>query len=187
MALLPGRLLAQFDHLKDSVVDIYGVVMTADSLKALPGASVIIKGQNRGTTTNDQGLFHILASKGDIIRFSYVGFRTQEAVIPGNIPGNQYSVIETMTEDTQYLPVTIIQARPTRQQFERSFVNLKVDDAPKTIADRNTDRNTLKVLSSGLGADSREATNYHLSQSALNYSYAGQAPRQGLFLSLIHI
>jgi hypothetical protein len=55
--ILPIKGSAQFEKLKDSVVQMYGVVMTADSLQGIPSVSVTIKGQNRGTFTNDQGVF----------------------------------------------------------------------------------------------------------------------------------
>jgi hypothetical protein len=47
--LLPFTSKAQFETFKDSVVQLYGVVMTADSLQGLPSVSVVVKGQNRGT------------------------------------------------------------------------------------------------------------------------------------------
>ncbi len=66
---------AQFETFKDSVVQLYGVVMTADSLKGIPAVSVMVKGQNRGTITNDQGVFSIVVLKGDQIEFSSIGYK----------------------------------------------------------------------------------------------------------------
>ena len=63
--LFPVAAKAQFETFKDSVVQLYGVVMTADSLQALPSVSVVVKGQNRGTITNNQGVFSIVVLKGD--------------------------------------------------------------------------------------------------------------------------
>ena len=57
---------------KDTVVQLYGVVMTADSLQGLDGVSVSIVGKGRGTITNYQGVFSIAVLKGDEIEFSYV-------------------------------------------------------------------------------------------------------------------
>ena len=44
---------------RDSVVQLYGVIMTADSLKAIPFASVIVNKKGRGTITNNDGIFSI--------------------------------------------------------------------------------------------------------------------------------
>src|ERR1700739_2772616 len=85
---------AQFENFKDSVVQLYGVVMTADSLQGLPAVSVVVKGQNRGTLSNDQGVFSIVVLKGDVIEFTSVGYKPKTVKIPTNIAGNQYSIIQ---------------------------------------------------------------------------------------------
>ncbi|MCU0322799.1 MAG: carboxypeptidase-like regulatory domain-containing protein [Chitinophagaceae bacterium] len=52
---------------KDSIVQLYGVVMTADSLRAVPSASIIVEGKGRGTLTNGDGVFSIVVLKGEIL------------------------------------------------------------------------------------------------------------------------
>jgi len=118
----PFAAKAQFENFKDSVVQLYGVVMTADSLRGLPAVSIVVKGTGRGTLTNNQGVFSIVVLKGDEIEFSFVGFKPKTTVIPRNLQGNQYSMIQLMVTDTVYLPASIIKPRPTREQFERDFV-----------------------------------------------------------------
>jgi hypothetical protein len=56
---------AQFESVKDSVVQLYGIVMTADSLVGIPAVSISIRGTARGTITNNQGVFSIVALKGE--------------------------------------------------------------------------------------------------------------------------
>ena len=167
--LLTGPMLAhaQFDRLKDSVVNVYGFVMTADSLVGIPGVTVSVVGRNQGIFTNDQGVFSIALLKGDKIIFSSIGYKPIEVQIPRDLKGNQYSMIQTMVTDAVYLPATIIKPRPTREQFERDFVNTKA-------AKR-------RILLRGLPSEAREASNYYLKQSATRYSYLGQAPPQNIF------
>lgn len=167
---------AQFETIRDSVVQLYGVIMTADSLRAMPAASVIIKGQNRGTMTNSQGVFSIAALKGDVVEFSYVGYLTKEVVIPKNLDKKEYSVIQLMTIDTTYLPATIIRPRPTREQFERDFVNVKIPDDNIEVARKNTDAAKRRILMASLPRDGREAVNYNLQKQAQQLYYKGQAP-----------
>src|SRR3954454_15776591 len=93
---LPVRLLAQFENVQDSVVQLYGVVMTADSLRALPAVSVVVKGSNRGTMTNDDGVFSIVVLKNDEIEFTSVGFKPKLIKIPSKLESNQYSIIQLM-------------------------------------------------------------------------------------------
>jgi hypothetical protein len=177
----PCTLDAQFDKLKDSVVQFYGVVMTADSLQGIPSVSVVVKGQGRGTFSNEQGVFSIVVMKGDQIEFSSVGYKPKLYQIPKNLEGNQWSIIQLMVTDTMYLPATIIKPRPTREQFERDFVNTKVPDDEIEIARQNNDAVKRRVLARGLPSDAREAANLYLKQSATKYSYMGQNPPQNIF------
>ncbi|MEX1202435.1 MAG: carboxypeptidase-like regulatory domain-containing protein [Ferruginibacter sp.] len=179
--LLPVSASAQFETFKDSVVQLYGLVMTADSLQGLPAVSVVVKGQNRGTITNDRGVFSIVVLKGDQVEFTSVGYKPITVLIAKNIVGNQHSIIQLMVNDTVYLPATIIKPRPSRQQFERDFVNIKVPDDDIEIARANNDYATRKVLMASLPSDGREASNIYLRQSAQKMSYTGQAPPQNIF------
>src|SRR5215471_2226225 len=124
--ILPITAKSQFESVRDSVVELYGIVMTADSLVGIPAVSITIKGQNRGTITNDQGVFSIVAMKGDVIDFTHVSYKPKEITIPKTLDGSQYSIVQLMVADTVYLPATIIRPRPTPEQFERDFVNAKV-------------------------------------------------------------
>ncbi len=173
---LPAAAQAQFETFKDSVVQLYGVVMTADSLKAIPAVSVTVKGRNQGTFTNDQGVFSIVVLKGDIIEFSHVSYKAKLAEIPKNLDGNEQSLIQLLVEDTTYLPVTIIKPKPTREQFERDFVNLKVDDDDLEIARQNTEAAKLRVLARTLPADAGEGMNYSMKKANQQLYYRGQNP-----------
>src|SRR4030095_337722 len=92
--LLPVAAKAQFETARDSVVQLYGVIMTADSLVGIPAVSVVIKGQNRGTITNDQGVFSMVVLKGDVIEFTHVSYKPKVVTIPRNLEGNQYSIAQ---------------------------------------------------------------------------------------------
>jgi len=175
-----SHLFAQ-NNQQDSVIQLYGIVMTADSLQAISRASVIVEDKLRGTFTNDQGVFSIVVLKGDHIRFSCIGYKDREITIPINLQGNQYSVIQLMVSDTAYLPATILRPRPTRAQFERDFVNTDVPADQIEIARENTNEATRRALIAALPADGREAVAAQMRQQATKYSYMGQVPPQNIF------
>ena len=172
---------AQFEKMKDSVVQLYGIVMTADSLQGIPAVSVTIKGTTRGTFTNDQGVFSIVVLKGDKVEFTSIGYKPKLIEIPTTLEGNQYSLIQLMVTDTVYLPATIIRPRPTKEQFERDFLNTQVPADQIEIARENTDESKRRALARVLPADGREAANYNLRDQASRYYYKGQAPPQNIF------
>jgi hypothetical protein len=164
------------DIYRDSVVQLFGVIMTADSLKAIPFASVVVDKKGRGTITNNDGVFSIAVNKGERITFSCVGFKDRTILIPTKLEGNQYSVIQLLVNDTNFLPATILKPRPTRQQFERDFVNAKVDDDLYETARKNTSMSQKRVILSSLPYDGKEAVGASLTQQASKYYYSGQLP-----------
>ncbi len=177
----PNAAHAQFETFKDSIVQLYGIVMTADSLKGLESVSVVVKGQNRGTISNNKGIFSIVVLKGDQVEFTSIGYKPKTIIIPANLEGNQHSIIQLMVNDTIYLPATIIKARPSRAQFERDFINTEVPDDYITIARKNTNEATRKLLVATLPTDGREASSHYLRQTANKAYYAGQAPPMNIF------
>lgn len=179
--IVPTTAKAQFETARDSVVQLYGVIMTADSLVGIPAVSVTIKGQNRGTLTNDQGVFSIVVLKGDEIEFSHVSYKPKTISIPKSLEGNQYSVIQLMVADTVYLPATIIKPRPTPEQFARDFVNAKVPDDDIEIARQNTSEAKRRVLLKTVPGDGREATSIQFRNVANRAVYQGQVPPMNIF------
>jgi hypothetical protein len=176
-----NKTVAQNQPRKDSVIQLYGVVMTSDSLRAIPFASIIVKHKNRGTITNNDGVFSIAVLKGDVIIFSCEGFKNKEVKIPTNLTESQYSVIQLMITDTVYLPATILKPRPTREQFERDFANTKVPDDLYETARKNTEQEKLNALLATLPADSREAVKRQMMQQSSKYYSQGQMPQMNIF------
>jgi CarboxypepD_reg-like domain len=179
--LIPTVVKAQFETFKDSVVQLFGVVMTADSLRGLPAASVMVKGQNRGTITNADGVFSIVVLKGDKVEFSNVGYKSIIVTIPRELQGNQQSIIQLMVTDTVFLPATIIKPRLTREQFERDFINTQVPDDQYAIAQKNNSAAARRLLMASLPSDGREASSAYLRQYSQKLGYAGQIPAQNIF------
>ncbi len=179
--ILPVSAKAQFETFQDSVVQLYGVVMTADSLQGIPAVSVVIKGQNRGTITNERGVFSIVVLKGDQVDFSSIGFRPKTVQIPKELKGNQYSLIQLMVTDTVFLPATIIKQRVSREQFERDFVKTQIPDDDIEIARSNNNIATRRILMATLPADGREASSQYMRQRASKLYYSGQVAPQNIF------
>lgn len=181
MLVQPFFASAQYETFKDSVVQLYGVVMTADSLQAIPGVSIMVKGQNRGTISSDKGVFSIVVLKGDQVEFTSIGFKPKLVQIPKALKGNQYSLIQLMVNDTVFLPATIIKPRISRQQFDRDFVNTHIPDDDITIARSNNDEAKRRYLMASLPADGREASRQYMRQSSAKLYYSGQVAPQNIF------
>ncbi len=171
----------QFETSRDSVVQLYGVVMTADSLVGIPAVSIMVRGQNRGTITNAEGVFSIVVLKGDQVEFSHVTYKPKTITIPRSLEGNQYSVVQLMVIDTVYLPATIIKPRPTPEQFARDFATIKVPDDDIEIARQNTDATKRRIWMKTVPGDGGEATRIQFNKVATRATYQGALPPQNLF------
>ena len=179
--IFPLAAKAQFETARDSVVQLYGIVMTADSLAGIPAVSVVVKGQNRGTITNSQGVFSIVVLKGDQIEFSHISYKPKTITIPKNLEGTQYSIVQLMVVDTVYLPATIIKPHPTPEQFARDFVNTKISDDDIEIARKNTNAANMRVLRKTVPADGGEISSQQFQKMANKATYYGQTPPMNIF------
>ena len=72
--------------------------------QGLPGVSILLKGTNRGSTTDGTGNFQItVPDEKAILVFSYVGYLPQEVTV-----GNQTSINLTLTTDTKALGEVVV-------------------------------------------------------------------------------
>jgi hypothetical protein len=60
---------------------IKGIVVDSATLNNLQGVHVMVKSTNRATTTNQNGVFTILATEKDTLIFSYVGYAKEKLPI----------------------------------------------------------------------------------------------------------
>lgn len=183
--LISGLLLLQYraqaQHPYDNIIQITGVTMTADSLRAVPNVTVLVKNRNRGVESSPLGVFSIVVYKGDTLQFSALGFRGKEFPVSKDLEGNYYSLIQLMVQDTFYLPETIIRPLPSREQFDYAFKNWHIPDDKYEIARKNTDKYALRVLAHTLPKDGRESQANYQVQQAQNAVYYGQQKPMNIF------
>ena len=59
-------------------INIKGSVRSLSTNEPLPGVTILILNQNKGTTTDFDGNFQITIDEGQTLSFSYIGFETQQ-------------------------------------------------------------------------------------------------------------
>jgi hypothetical protein len=163
------------------VVQFTGVVMTSDSLAAMPGVIIFDATTKRGTMSNYKGFFSFAANTGDTIRFSCIGFEQKTFIIPATLEEDRYSIIQLMTADTIYLAETIIYPWPTRDEFREAFVTLDIPDDDYELARKNLENDMLKEMGLDLAYDSDMLADYQTKQLAQKIYYAGQNPPVTIF------
>ena len=83
--------------------NINGNVTDAITGEVLPGVSIMVKNTTRGTSTDFDGNFTIAVKKGEILKFSFIGFKTKEIVFK-----NQSFLKAVLEEDNAQLDEVII-------------------------------------------------------------------------------
>jgi len=81
LILMLSLLLGNYAMAQQSVLT--GKVTDSSSGETLPGVSIVVKGTTNGTITNMDGIFTLGVNKGDIVQFSFVGYKAQEVVANG--------------------------------------------------------------------------------------------------------
>ncbi len=168
----------------ENKVELTGVIMSADSLRYLPFVSVSIVNTDLGTTSNERGVFTLIADKGDTLEFSSVGYRKKRYVIPKVLSANRYSVIQLMTMDTFHLPNTIIRPTLSKEEFDKAFATWNIPDDKYETARRNTAFQTMRMLAFTLPKDGRENQSTYQRMMVQRTYWAGQQPPMTIFSPL---
>lgn len=164
----------------DSLLQFSGVLLTRDSLEAVPFANVLIKGTQRGTMSDYFGYYSFVAERGDTIQFSYVGFKDAYFVIPDSLNRKNYSLIQMMDVDTIILQEAVIYPWPTKEQFRQAFLDLRLPEDDKQRAERNLARADMKERMENMQADGSESYKIAMRSHANQLYYAGQLPPNNL-------
>jgi hypothetical protein len=88
--LLSFCAMAQSDK-KKKIVQLTGIIISADSMQAVSYTSILIAGTNRGTMADASGYFSLVITSGDTLKFSSVGYQTETYRLPDTLTQSSYS------------------------------------------------------------------------------------------------
>jgi TonB-linked SusC/RagA family outer membrane protein len=97
-----GFLLFHFQGIAQGNV-ITGTVVAAADNTPLPGVTVAVKGDSRGTVTDADGKYAISAEASDVLVFSFIGMETREITV-----GNQATIDVRLAESAQSLQEVVV-------------------------------------------------------------------------------
>ena len=92
---------------------IVGIVVDSQTNEVIPGAAVQVKGTHTGVITDVDGKFEIIASRGQVLIISYLGYTPKEIEID-----NQKVLTITLSEDAELLDEVVVTAFGTGQKKE---------------------------------------------------------------------
>ncbi|WP_338814802.1 alpha-2-macroglobulin family protein [Bernardetia sp. Wsw4-3y2] len=113
--------------------------------ETLPGATVIIKGTNRGTVTDMEGNYSIIAPVGSILVFQYIGF---ESVEKTTTPYDVWLDVN-MNESSQLLESVVVASySPSRTRNSASYSVSVVDALSGSASGVQLSNNRLQLSNS---------------------------------------
>jgi hypothetical protein len=159
------------------------VVTTNDQGKVapLPYTNVYIKNTTRGTASEIDGFFSLVAKTGDTVVFSQIGFEIVEYVIPDSLTDHLYYWIQIMSQDDVLLPEAVIRPYPSREFFKIELLAMDVTDELEKTYEKYLSNEILEEIRYNLPADGGEAVDLYLRQQVNDYKYIGQIKPQNVF------
>ena len=145
-----------------------------NELVPLPFVNIAIKGTSRGTFSDYEGFFSLVAREGETVIFSALGFEIAEYEVPPDLWSDHYTIFQLLTRDTILLPETVIYPWPSRKYFDIEFLAMDVSNELQRRAAENLSEEALARLRQDLPADGGEATNLYFRQQSQSYYHQGQ-------------
>lgn len=179
LAFLPILGFSQKETNK-KIVQITGITVSSDSLRPVPFASILIKGNYTGTLSDYSGFYSIVANSGDTLIFTSLGYKNMEYIIPDSLQDQQYSLIQIMDRDTFLLSAAVIDIWPSYEQFKQAFINKDIPNSELARAEKNLSKDILQkqAVNLNLGAAGNHKRLNERQKAKLYYS--GQLPPNNL-------
>lgn len=165
---------------EENLIQFSGMVLDQDSLTPIPYVSIVIKGTNRGTISMLNGFFSLIIKPGDELDFSSMTHKHRSFKIPDTLNQKYYYAIQVLTKDTIDLPVVDIYSWPSKEDFNRAFLALNLNDTDGERADRNLSRDELTYLERNQTASASENYKYVMQNYYTKIYTSGQQPEFNL-------
>ncbi len=157
-----------------------GVVVTGENLTPLPYTNIIIN-ESTGTSSDESGYFAFKADKNDTIIFSAVGFKNGRFIVPGDLKGTHYSIVQIMTNDTIYLRETIIYPWKSYEEFGEELVTMQPPPTDDDRARANLEQAQLYERYTNIFMDGEANYKYQQQLYSEKAYFGGQIPPYQIF------
>ncbi|HIC31892.1 MAG TPA: SusC/RagA family TonB-linked outer membrane protein, partial [Flavobacteriaceae bacterium] len=108
---------------------ITGTVTSSEDGLPIPSANIVIKGTSKGTSTDFDGNYTINANQGDVLEFSYIGFKTVDVTVANQ--NNINIALETQVSDLDEV-VIIGYGSQKKSDLTGAITTVKSEEIEKT-------------------------------------------------------
>jgi hypothetical protein len=182
--LVAGVNSSVFGQNSGKIIQFSGRVVAPDDdgdIMPLPYVNVAVEGTSRGTVTEYDGFFSLVAKAGEKVVFSRIGYKTKEYIVPDTLRSDFYSWIQVMSKDSVWLDEVVIMPWPSREHFKYEFLAIDISNELREQARENLAAEVLAELRYTVPADGRETTNLYIRETARDFIYTGQFKPQRVF------
>lgn len=145
------------------IIQLSGVVLSGDSVNALPGVHIYVPKAGRGTTTNNSGFFSLPVQTGDSVVISSVGFVRRHYIVPDSAP-EFWTIIVEMVEDVTYLKEVTIMPFPTEEIFKEAVLALNIPMDENGIDRKNMNAELMALMARTTPMDGAQNYRYYMDQ-----------------------
>lgn len=117
---------------KEQIVQVSGLVMTADSTNVVRGVNIYNIHNGRGTYSDIQGWFSYPFIAGDTVLFSAIGYKNRQIIIPGDV-GDRFTIIMALEEEITQLADVEINPFPTEDIFKEAIMAMNLSDEQENV------------------------------------------------------
>jgi len=119
-------------------INIKGTVTSVVDGQVIPGANVIVKGSTNGTATDFDGNYTINVSSGDVLVFSYLGYKSIEKTV-----GSTTTINVALEEDAEQLEDVVVIGYGTAKRSD-------LTGALTSVSSKDFDKQPLNDVSQAL-------------------------------------
>ena len=130
-----------------------GQVSSTEDNEPIPGVNIVIVGSSVGTATDFDGNFEINASEGDLLQFSYLGFKTQVVPVSSSVLNIIMEYDDTLLDEI----VVIGYGTQKRKNLTGAISKVKNENLDKIAVSRVDDALTGQVSGVNIQATEGEA------------------------------
>lgn len=175
--LISGKVMAQDQQ---RLIQLSGVVVSADSLNEMPYATVFDKTVRRGTIADIYGFFSMVVQPGDTILFKYYGHKPSSFIVPDTLNEDRYSIIHMMEIDTLQLQEVVIYPWPSKEAFAQAFVEMNPYEDAMLRAQKLLSGQSLANMANGVSSDASISYGNVMTQQNTCLYTMGQSPVNNL-------
>jgi hypothetical protein len=145
------------------IITFTGIVIDGDSAKAVKNVNLYIYRANRGTVTNEQGIFTMPVKSGDTVVITRLGYEKKMVVIPQRSDAS-YSVVIDLKQRARMLPVVEVHPYSDEKVFKEAFLALNLPERRYENMAKNLNKRQMTNMAMSMPMDGSMNYKFYMNQ-----------------------